>query len=210
MKRHTTFLLVLSLFIPVVAALSLPVQERAGAFSTLNLTNTTSNALRVGCAIGATPCTGGILAGPVSLSSGNGVTERARAFAMGMTQTRTFAAGNFTSDTGTWVVASGDVTQDSYRIIGDTLWWTVKVVTTTTTGPPNNLRIAIPGSFTAAETSQQVCATGQTSTQALVVDSICTITSGQTIVVITKANAGTFTAATDDWNVTFQIALKVS
>lgn len=185
-------------------------QERAGAFSTLNLTNTTSSALRVGCAIGATPCTGGIQAGPISLSSGNGVTERARAFAMGMTQTRTFAAGNFTSDTGTFVVASGDVTTDSYRVIGDTLWWSVKLVSTTTTGPPNNLRIALPGSFIAQETAQVPCATGQTSVQALVVDSICTISSGASILVITKANASTFTAAADDWNVTVQIQMKVS
>ena len=140
----------------------------------------------------------------------DGVQERGRTFDMGETQTRAFSAGNFTSDSGSWTVASGDVTTDSYRVIGDTLYWTIRLTATTTAGPPAQLRVTLPNSYTAAETAINVCATGQTSVQALVVDSLCTITSGNTYIAVTKANASTFTAASDDWNVVFQIVVKVS
>lgn len=44
-------------------------QLRPGAFTTVTLTDTTPNALLVGCAVGSTTCTGGIKAGSINVSS---------------------------------------------------------------------------------------------------------------------------------------------
>jgi hypothetical protein len=55
-----------------------------------------------------------------------------------------FSAGNFTSNSGTWVVASGDATTYQYQIINKTMTINFYVETSTVTGTPTQLRIAIP------------------------------------------------------------------
>jgi hypothetical protein len=77
-----------------------------------------------------------------------GIKERDRSVAMGEWTTPAFDAGDFTSDSGTWVVASGDVTTYEYTLIGKTMIVNFSIATSTTTGTPNNLRIKIPGGFT--------------------------------------------------------------
>jgi hypothetical protein len=61
-----------------------------------------------------------------------------------------FAAGHYTSPTGTWVVASGDVTNASFRLSGRTLQMRFYLVTTDVTGTPVTLNRVIPGGYTAA------------------------------------------------------------
>ena len=66
----------------------------------------------------------------------------------------TFNAGDFISNVGTWVVASGDVTVFKYVQRGKLLSIFLTVNTSTVTGGPNALMVAIPGGFT-PETGQQ-------------------------------------------------------
>ncbi len=57
-----------------------------------------------------------------------------------------FSAGNFTSNTGTFVVGSGDQIQYTYKIHGNRMALAYKIVTATTTGSPGSLFVAIPAS----------------------------------------------------------------
>jgi hypothetical protein len=59
-----------------------------------------------------------------------------------------YSSGNFTSDTGSWTVASGDVTTFKYRLSGRTLTVDIELFATTVGGTPQYLRVAIPGGFT--------------------------------------------------------------
>lgn len=56
----------------------------------------------------------------------------------------TFNAADYTSSSGTWVVDSGDVLNNRYKIVGKTLYWNVYLVSTTITGTPSQLFVALP------------------------------------------------------------------
>lgn len=64
----------------------------------------------------------------------------------------TYAAGNFTTNTGTWTVGSGDQTTYCYQIDGNKMVVSFDIRTTTVASSPVELRIAIPGGRTAART----------------------------------------------------------
>lgn len=86
------------------------------------------------------------------VASDDGYRERTRAFTMGETQTRTFSAGNFTIDTGVLTVAAGDVEVDSYRVVGDTLYWSVQLTDIEAASTPGTqVRITLPNSYVLAE-----------------------------------------------------------
>lgn len=55
-----------------------------------------------------------------------------------------FSAGNFTSNSGTWVVESGDVLTYQYQIINKTMTVNFYIITTTVTGTPTQLQISVP------------------------------------------------------------------
>jgi hypothetical protein len=203
--RKTTLLAIVFVFAAVAVLFA---QQRPGVFSTVNTISTSSESLKVGCAVTSSTCTGGIRSGLIASSST--ISERSRGFAMGATQTRAFVAGNFTADTGSWTVASGDVATDSYRMVGDTLYWTVKLNNTTTAGPPNELRITLPNSLTAQEAVADACLVGQTSTTALTIDGVCQVAASGTFITITHPNGSAFSAATDDWNIAFTVLFKAS
>lgn len=63
-----------------------------------------------------------------------------------------YAGGNFTADTGSWTVASGDQTQYAYVEIGKTMHVAIFLVTTTAASSPTNLRVAVPNGRTIART----------------------------------------------------------
>jgi len=67
--------------------------------------------------------------------------------------TPAFSAGDFTSDVGTWVVASGDVLTHRYLTIGSLMVLSLELTTTTVTGTPNILQVKIPGGKSAANTT---------------------------------------------------------
>lgn len=82
-------------------------------------------------------------------------TDRWRATVLdpGAPITPAFSAGDYTTDTGTWTVASGDVGAFVYQQRGKTVWVSYLINTTTVATTPNLLRIAIPGGFTATKTT---------------------------------------------------------
>jgi hypothetical protein len=67
--------------------------------------------------------------------------------------TPTYSAGNFTSNVGSWTVEAGDINAYAFRLSGRTLTVSWYLQTTSVTGTPTQLRIAIPGGFTAGKAS---------------------------------------------------------
>lgn len=60
-----------------------------------------------------------------------------------------FSAGNFTADTSSWTVASGDVTANRYRADSKTLIWSLSIAATSTLGAGNSyLFVLLPGGVT--------------------------------------------------------------
>lgn len=60
----------------------------------------------------------------------------------------TYASGNFTTDTGSWTVASGDQETYGYVEIGKTMHVRVRISTSTVASSPVQLRIAVPNGRT--------------------------------------------------------------
>jgi hypothetical protein len=62
-------------------------------------------------------------------------------------RTQAFSAGDYTTDVSTWVVASGDVVANTYKVIdGNTLIWSIAIAATSTLGAGNSfLFIKLPG-----------------------------------------------------------------
>jgi len=138
------------------------------------------------------------------------VYESSRGFAMGATQTRSFSAGNYTgSGGGSWTVASGDMIGESWRVVGDTMFFTVAIATSTISGTVTTLQVAIPGGFTAAETTS---VPGQVFDGAgpAVYSTACGVPDSGSLVNITHQNGAAFVTGTDNQQVRCQIAFKVS
>lgn len=85
----------------------------------------------------------------------DGTTSRWRASVMtpGAWITETFAAGNYTSSSGTWTVAAGDEKVRRFQQRGTALSLILSVETSTVSGGQSFLQMALPGSFTAASTN---------------------------------------------------------
>lgn len=62
----------------------------------------------------------------------------------------TYAGGNFTTDTGSWTVASGDQETYGYIEIGKTMHVRVRISNSTAASSPVQLRIAVPNGRTIA------------------------------------------------------------
>jgi hypothetical protein len=67
--------------------------------------------------------------------------------------TPAYSAANFTSNVGSWTVDAGDIATYAYRLSGRDLVVSWYLQTTSVTGTPTQLRIAIPGGYTAAKAS---------------------------------------------------------
>lgn len=141
----------------------------------------------------------------------NGLKERNRSIVVGETQTRTFSAGNFTTNSGTWTVDSGDVLVDTYRIVGDTLYWNLSIATSTAPGTNTEFRVAVPGGATVAERVDVPANTGYAGSGiGLAPNAVAQAQSGVGYVRVRLYDAATFGAGTNTFGVSFQIAFKVS
>jgi hypothetical protein len=92
-------------------------------------------------------------------SSIAGFKERGRAAGVGEYIAPAFAAGNFVG-TGamTWTVASGDVQEYKYAVVGKKMHLSAYIITSDIGGTPNTtLRIAIPDSYTAKGSRRAPC-----------------------------------------------------
>lgn len=85
----------------------------------------------------------------------DGTTNRWRASVItpGAWITETFAAGNYTSSSGSWTVAAGDEKVRRYQQRGTSLTLIVSVGTSSVSGGQLFLQMALPGGFTAASTN---------------------------------------------------------
>jgi hypothetical protein len=145
--------------------------------------------------------------GTISLAAGYGravlvyddTTDRWRVIAheQGAYITPTFAAGNFTSDVGSWTVASGDVTTCAYYLRGKQLTVQFDIITTSVSGTPAELRIGNGafGGFTFAITG----ITPSLGNNAGGGNELCyaTTNASATVISIQQADAGTWSNATD-------------
>jgi cytoskeletal protein CcmA (bactofilin family) len=159
--------------------------------------------------IGDITTTGDVFA--TDIDATNGYTERARATKMGEWIAVAFNALNFFANgVQTWTVGSGDVVVNRYMLVGKTLMWKVGLTGTTVGGTPNTeLRISIPGGFTAANYSIAPLAVVTDNGTQMV--GFVEATNGQTLVSI-KLNIGAtnWTNATDNTAVFFTIAIEVA
>lgn len=121
--------------------------------------------------------------------------------------TPTFAAGNFTQDTGTWTVASGDVTTNAYVVIGKTMIWNLSVATSTVATNPVELRCTIPAGAT-AQTSAYVTGLAiiNGTAEFIRVDA----QTGVTYVRAQRLTSGAWSASTDNTWLLFQIAIEIA
>lgn len=98
------------------------------------------------------PSTNGLTVGPdgsIRLIYDEAVGQwRAFTLSAGKAITPAFAAGDYTAATGTWTVASGDVTRFTYSQINKQLFINFELVTTTTSTTPATLNRALPAGFT--------------------------------------------------------------
>ena len=65
--------------------------------------------------------------------------------------TPTFSAGDYTSDTGAWTVASGNVVTFRYIVVGKMMTVLLTIESSTITGTPGVLHIKIPGGYTSTK-----------------------------------------------------------
>jgi len=121
--------------------------------------------------------------------------------------TPAFAAGNFTSDSGTWVVAAGDVTTYAYKIVDKVMHLSFHIVTSTVTGTPGELRIAIPGSKVAAKSTRGLC---QAYNGSWAAGAMSAAASGTYISLYSTAALGGWTAGTDDRVVAGSLSFEIN
>ncbi len=139
-----------------------------------------------------------------------GIKERDRTLSLGQFTTPTFSALNFTSPTGAWTLASGDVTTYEYQVVGTTMTVNFRLVTTTVTGTPAALLIAIPGGYTSAARASGVFI-GNSNGGAFFTSEMEVTSGGTTIVLYPALNGiGTWAAGTDNTNVRGSFSFEVS
>jgi hypothetical protein len=139
----------------------------------------------------------------------NGFFERERTTRVGVWTTPTFAAGDYTaSGAMTWTVASGDVDNLQYMLVGKTLFVNGRLSTTSVGGTASTQLIrAIPGGFTSAKTTSfpALGFDNGTSTSVLV-----TVTSGGTSLLFNRADLGNWSnASTNNTALYFSVALEI-
>ena len=121
--------------------------------------------------------------------------------------TPTFAAGDYTSATGSWTVASGDVLAHKYWLKGRTLTYINQVSDSTVGTTPSTLQIAIPASHTAV---------GRATAIGWAIDNgatreglLASATDGATVISINLLDATAFANATDATALAFTIVVEV-
>lgn len=87
--------------------------------------------------------------GPVLATTG--YREFGRGTGLGQWTDVSYSSGNFSTDSGTWTVESGDQLKYKYMLVGMTMTIAFNLANTSLSGVGNELRIKIPGGFTALD-----------------------------------------------------------
>lgn len=154
MKRVLSFATLLALGAGVLLAQP---QPGNGRWTTVTTTSTGATSLTVGG--GITAGTGAVAlvntTGKIPAVSSTYFADMSGANLTFPWATTSFNAGNFTaSGSMTWSVDSADQGTNAYTVVGSTVTWTFGFFNTTVGGAASNeLRVALPGGFTAAGTS---------------------------------------------------------
>lgn len=138
----------------------------------------------------------------------NGLSERGRTVKLGEWTAVAYNAANFTASSGTWTVDSGDQVTYAYAIVGKAITVSFTIVGTDVSATPAELRIAIPGGFTAArrmDSAVWLVNAGTREVGQAIVDA------AGTYIRFLRSAAGNFsTTAADDTTVAGQITFEVS
>jgi hypothetical protein len=135
--------------------------------------------------------------------------ERGRTTPLGEWIDVSFSEGNFTANGSmTWTVASGEQYAYAYTLIGKTMVLNVKIHGADIGGTANNeLRVAIPGSFTAALVTQALCWHGY---DAGYIYGTCEVATSGTYVAIKKYDTSNFVTNTGDTYISFIFTFEVA
>lgn len=122
----------------------------------------------------------------------------------------TYDSGNFGGNGSmTLGVDSGDITNNSFMLIGDTMWWNIRFGSATIGGTPNTeLRLTIPGGFTAAQTTSVT--PGYVNENGTIIDALAETVSGQTYVAVTKKGGANWAANTNNTYIYLLMPIIVS
>jgi len=124
----------------VLASVLLQAQIAPGIFSTLQTTSAASSSLKVGCAVGAATCAGGIVAGQLALHNGGNVNTIDNALGGGTAQLAITSSGNTLTlkpDT-----LDSNATTVNINVAGSTVaQWTSSIFTLGPLGTTQELRV---------------------------------------------------------------------
>ena len=133
-----------------------------------------------------------------------------RAVAMGEWANQTFSAGEYTSDTGTWTVASGDVTTNRFSIVGKTVTWQLVLANTSVATTPLQLRVAIPGSLTAAAVVRGGACGATTANGAATEPGYWTLGSSGAFIAFRRSNGAVWDDGTDNTSISAVIVFEIA
>jgi hypothetical protein len=142
------------------------------------------------------------------IETGLGFRERLRTFSIGEFVTPAYSAGSFTANgTQTWTVDSGDVNTYAYTIVGTMMTVIFQITSTVVGGVANTqLRIAIPGGYSAVKTVTNDCTV---TNGAATARGFCGVTAAGTVIIIGKdllASTNFSAGATDVYGqLTFEV-----
>lgn len=166
MKKHTATLFYTAMLAGIVSTILLSAQPQPGAarFTTVTTTSTAAGSVVAGGGITAGTGAVGIVntSGKIPALSSTYVADLSGANLTFPWTGITFSSGNFTaSGSMTWTVDSGDQGTNAYTVVGSTVHWTFGFFNTTVGGTASSeLRVTLPGGFTAAGSSTNgTCAT---------------------------------------------------
>lgn len=171
MKKHSEHLFYAAMLAGILSTILLSAQPQPGngRFTTVTTTSTAAGSLVSGGGITAGTGAVGIVntAGKIPALSSTYFADMSGANLTFPWSGISFNSANFTaSGSMTWTVESGDQGQNAYTVVGSTVHWTLGFFNTTVGGTASNeLRVTLPGGFTAAGTSTNgTCAAADNST----------------------------------------------
>ena len=141
--------------------------------------------------------------GDIDYYAGSGLWRRASTLFTAVT----FNAGDYTAQSGTWTVGSGDVNSFNYLLLGKMMTVTFNLVTTSVSATPVDLRILVPAGKTISKRADTagICSdNGGTRTYCQIVAA-----SGTSLQIFFPAGAATWAASTNATDVTGETTFEV-
>ena len=126
---------------------------------------------------------------------------------LGAWTTPAFSAGDYTSPTGSWTVAAGDVTTMAYTILYGKMTVAFVLATTSVGTTPAELRMTIPASKTATKAMRALI---QLSDNGTATTGLARTQAGITYIAITRLDEANFANSTDATLVAGEITFEIN